>query len=128
MAQEFDDARVEAIIGSLLRIGVVAAGVVVSIGGLLYLAHFGFSRPDFHTFRGEPAQLRGIAGILSAALHGDGRGLIQLGLLMLIATPVARVVFSVYAFARAREMKFVLFALAVLGLLGYSLLGSPSHQ
>jgi uncharacterized membrane protein len=123
---KFDDVRVEGIIGSLLRGGVVTAAIVVLAGGILYLAHFGMTRPDFGAFRGEPAHLRNIDGILSAANHGDSRGLIQLGLLLLIATPVARVAFSVYAFARERELKYVLFALVVFGLLCYSLFGSPS--
>ena len=54
------------------------------------------------------------------ALHA--RAIIQLGLLLLIATPVARVVFSVYAFARQRDWVYVVVTLIVLGVLLYSLL------
>ena len=52
-------------------------------------------------------------------LDGRGRALIQLGLLLLIATPVARVAFSVFAFERQRDWTYVgitLFVLAVLRL------------
>ncbi|HXU49289.1 MAG TPA: DUF1634 domain-containing protein, partial [Candidatus Binatia bacterium] len=52
-----------------------------------------------------------------------GRGLIQLGLLLLIATPVARVIFSVFAFLYERDWKYVFFTLIVLGLLIFSLFG-----
>ena len=56
------------------------------------------------------------------ALHGPG--LIQFGLLILIATPIARVAFSVFAFAYQRDWTYVLVTLVVLGLLVYSLFGS----
>jgi uncharacterized membrane protein len=39
----------------------------------------------------------------------------------LIATPIARVMFSVYAFARQRDWLYVCFTLVVLALLVYSL-------
>lgn len=54
---------------------------------------------------------------------GRGRGLIQLGLLILIATPVARVVFSVFAFAQQKDRLSVGVTLLVLAILRYSLLG-----
>ncbi|HTP49163.1 MAG TPA: DUF1634 domain-containing protein, partial [Anaeromyxobacteraceae bacterium] len=62
--------------------------------------------------------------ILEAALRGSGRGIIQLGLLFLIATPVARVILSVAAFAAQGDRKFVVVTLMVLGALLYSLLGA----
>jgi uncharacterized membrane protein len=55
-------------------------------------------------------------------LRFDYRSLIQLGLLLLIATPVARVAFSAVAFAAERDYLYAGMTVAVLGLLGYSLL------
>jgi uncharacterized membrane protein len=46
---------------------------------------------------------------------------IQLGLLLLVATPVARVIFSVFAFAWERDWLYVLLTLIVLAVLLYSL-------
>ena len=55
-----------------------------------------------------------------------GRGLIQLGVLLLIATPVARVVFSAWAFARQRDWTYVLVTLFVLAVLLFGLFyGQP---
>jgi uncharacterized membrane protein len=51
-------------------------------------------------------------------------GLIQLGLLLLIATPVARVVFSVAGFAIERDWMYVVITLLVLLTLLYSLASS----
>jgi uncharacterized membrane protein len=64
--------------------------------------------------------MRHPVGIVATALAPSGRGVIQLGLL-LIATPVARVVFPAVAFARQRDLTYVLLTLVVLGVLAWSL-------
>lgn len=115
------DQRVDEIIGNLLRVGVIAAAAVVLSGGALYLVQHGATIPDYRVFHGEPAYLRGVSGILSAARALDGPGLIQLGLLVLLATPVARVAFSVFAFALQRDRTYVVVTLIVLAVLLYSL-------
>jgi uncharacterized membrane protein len=48
----------------------------------------------------------------------------QLGLLLLVATPIARVVFSAFGFWRERDYRYVFITLIVLGVLLYSLLKS----
>ena len=55
---------------------------------------------------------------------GRGRGWIQLGLLVLIATPIARVAFCIVAFALEHDRLYVLFTVIVLIVLLYSLIGS----
>src|SRR6185437_3333217 len=85
-----DDKKTQAIIGSLLRTGVFASAAVVAIGACLLLARNGHSSHTYHIFRGEPAELRTLGGIARAARRGEPGGIIQLGLLLLIATPVAR--------------------------------------
>lgn len=109
--------------GNLLRIGVMLAAGAVFMGGSLYLLRNGASTPDYYVFRGEPEALRSIRGILEGALSLRGRAIIQLGLLILIATPVARVAFSVYGFARQRDRTYVAITLVVLALLLFSLAG-----
>ncbi len=116
--------RAEQVIGTLLRTGVLAAGVVVVAAGARELVRHGASRPDLHAFHGEPQDLRSPAGIVEDALALRARGLIQLGLLLLIATPVARVALSVAVFALEKDRTYVAVTLVVLGLLLYSLLAS----
>jgi uncharacterized membrane protein len=116
-ARDQADERVENFLGNLLRVGVVLAALVVFAGAILYLVQHGAEKTDGHTFEGEPAHLRSPQGIVANALSGHGRGVIQLGLLLLIATPVARVAFSVVAFAWQRDYLYIsltLFVLAVL--------------
>jgi len=120
---EWTDDQVEQVMGNLLRAGVILAASVVLTGGILYLIRYGTTVPDYRVFRGEPAHLRSVSGILSDAIRLSSRGLIQLGLLLLVATPVARVVFSVFAFARERDPVYVTLTLIVLGVLFYSLFG-----
>jgi uncharacterized membrane protein len=120
----FNDQRIEIIIGTLLRTGVLLAASVVLAGGILYLLRNGHNPIHYKTFYGEPAQLKSISDIVHGAVALDPRAFIQLGLLLLIATPVARVVFSAVAFAIEHDYLYVLITLIVLGILLYSLFGS----
>jgi uncharacterized membrane protein len=109
--------------GNLLRAGVVLAAIIVIGGGIFYLIRYGATSPDYGVFHGEPADLRSLLGILVDAVDLRSRGLIQLGLLLLVATPIARVAFSVFAFARQRDLTYVVVTLIVLALLIYGLAG-----
>jgi uncharacterized membrane protein len=115
--------RMDEIIGRLLQAGVILAAVFVIAGGTVYLARHPEPVMNYGVFQGEPEELRTVSGIFHEALELRGRGLIQLGLLMLIATPIARVAFSVVAFSYQRDWTYVVVTVLVLGLLVYSLLG-----
>jgi len=115
--------KMDLIVGNLLRAGVVLSGTIVFIGGLVYLFRHGTEAPAYHVFHGEPSDLRGVHGILHDAFALGGRGIIQFGLLLLIATPVARVAYLIYAFALQKDRVYTAVALTVLLLLAYGLLG-----
>ncbi len=115
------DQGIEEIIGTLLRTGVILAAVVVLAGGIFYLVRNGSLPAHYGVFRGEPKDLIHIAAIVRDATRLDSLGIIQLGLLLLIATPVARVAFTVFAFAYERDWTYVVVTLIVLALLLYSL-------
>ena len=116
--------KMDLIVGNLLRAGVVLSGTIVFIGGLVYLFRHGTQAPAYHVFHGEPSGLRGVPGILHDACALSGRGIIQFGLLLLIATPVARVAYLIYAFALQKDRVYAMVALTVLLLLAYGLLGA----
>ena len=86
------DRRIEQVIGTLLQVGVLLSAAVVLAGGVI-------------------VSLR----------HATPESLIQFGLLLLIATPVARVVLSLVAFALQRDRVYVTVTLIVLGVLAYGL-------
>lgn len=119
----WSDQQVEQALGNLLRAGVVLAASVVFLGGICYLVQQGRTVPEYATFEGEPRRLREASAILQSALAGHSRGIMQLGLLLLIATPVARVIFSVVAFAVQRDRLYVTVTLIVLVVLLISLAG-----
>jgi uncharacterized membrane protein len=120
------DKRVDEWMGDLLRTGVLLAAATVAVGGAIFLLRHPFPVTNYRVFQGEPVELRTLKGILDEALHGRGRGLIQLGLLILIATPVARVTLAVFAFFYERDWTYVAVSLLVLALLLWSLLRGPA--
>ena len=84
---------------------------------MLYLLHHADERPVYHPFRGEPENLRSIAAIAAGAAHLHSPQVIQFGLVLLLLTPVARVAFSVFAFAAERDWTYVIVTLIVLAVL-----------
>jgi uncharacterized membrane protein len=104
-----------------LRAGVLLSALIVLTGGVIYLVRHLHDPADYRVFHGEPTDLRHIRGILRDSFSLHGRGIIQLGLLLLIATPIARVAFSIFGFAKERDGMYVGFTLMVLMILLYSL-------
>jgi uncharacterized membrane protein len=125
-AHPWTDQTIETVVGNLLRVGVSLAATVVAIGGAIYLARHWAEPASYRVFHGEPPEFSSVIGIVHQALGRSGRGIIQFGLLLLIATPVARVGFSAWAFAEERDRMYVGFTLIVLAVLLYSLLGSSA--
>jgi len=124
MLPKWTDQKVEVVIGNLLRTGVILSATVVLIGAAIYLLRHGGSSADYRVFQGEPNDLRSVRGIIQRSLHSSGRGIIQLGLLLLIATPVARVAFAIYGFAAEGDRLYVAFSVLVFAVLLYSLIGT----
>lgn len=124
MALRFDDHRMEIMMGRLLQTGVLLASAVVLMGGVLYVrGHLG-TTVDYRTFAGEPSALRSIKGLWRLLMQGDSAALIQVGVILLIATPIARVVFAVIGFALERDRFYVVVSLTVLAVLMASLIYS----
>jgi uncharacterized membrane protein len=123
----WNDQSIEIIVGHLLRTGVLLSAAVIIFGGIIYLARHGHSTAGYRVFQGDNSPLRTVTGIFHGTLQFSGRAIIQLGLLLLIATPVARVLFSAVAFAIERDYLYVAFTLTVLAILSYSLFGAGLH-
>jgi uncharacterized membrane protein len=122
MALRPADERMDRVISILLAAGVAVAAGTVLAGGIAYLAQHGAEAPHYSLFRGEPSRLSTIAGIAQGALALRPRAIIQFGILLLIATPIARVLFSAAAFAVQRDALYVVATLMVLAVLLANLL------
>jgi uncharacterized membrane protein len=131
-----EDQRLEVAIATLLRIGVMIAAALVAIGGIMALRHPESTVPNFRIFHAPGAAVSGAGATaapvstaiysISAVFHqlrdGSGASIIALGLLVLIATPIARVVFAIIGFARERDMLYTVISFVVLAILVFSLL------
>ena len=117
-----DDTRLEGFIGNLLRAGVLLAAAVVLAGGVFYLAQNYATPVAFRHFALEGQSLRSLVGIVQLAMHGSSLGIMQLGLVLLIATPVARVGLAVAGFYLERDRLYVGISLIVLTVLLFSLI------
>ena len=120
---ELTDRRIELVIGNLLRAGVLLAALVVLIGGIFYLCHQGNRPSGVSRLPRHSRSAQNCFRNLRWAINLRDQGIIQLGLLLLIATPVARVLFSLLAFAVQRDRPYIAMTLIVLSILLYSLFG-----
>ncbi|HEY9832739.1 MAG TPA: DUF1634 domain-containing protein [Stenomitos sp.] len=118
------DHHLEQFISNLLKYGVLLASAIVFVGGILYLIRHGTEPADYRFFQGTSAEFCSPQGVLKAVFSGSPGGLIQLGLLILIATPIARVVFSFFTFLRQRDFAYIIVTLCVLMALIYSMIGA----
>ncbi len=111
----------DGVIGRLLRIGVLVAAVVTLIGGGIFLARHGATPADFARFHGAPDALRSLTGIVRGVAAGRSAALVQLGLVLLILTPMARVALSLGTFLVRRDRTYVVLTTIVLAVLVYGL-------
>jgi uncharacterized membrane protein len=111
-------------VGGILRLGVFVSGAVIALGLVPFLVREGARHADYHMFRGESASFRTVTGVLADAAHADPRGIMQLGVLLLIATPVARVALCLVEFTRERDRLYVGVTLVVLLTLSWGLFGA----
>lgn len=117
------DARergLEVAMGRMLQVGVTIAALLALIGGLMYLAQNGGSPRDYEHFHAATRATTTISGIVTNAAHLDSLGIIGLGILLLIATPVCRVIFGVVGFAFLRDNLYTFISLIVLSVLLFS--------
>lgn len=114
---------VELRIGRLLQVGVALSAAVVVLGAAALLAHAGARPVAFAHFAPDTPALRSVGGIVRAAAALDPRAVVQLGLVLLVATPIARVAFTLVAFALQRDRLYVALTAVVLLLLAFSLAG-----
>jgi uncharacterized membrane protein len=115
------DPEIDRRMGRLLRVGVLTAAGFMLAGGIIFLFLTPEPRPRYTEFHPAAESFRRISKIFRDAFHGRGGALIQVGTFLMIATPVARVAFCVYAFARSHDRQYVTISSIVLALLLYGI-------
>lgn len=120
----WSDEHVELFIGNLLRWGVIIAAAFTVVGGAIFLFLHGGRVADYRVFHGQPDALKSVTSVVQNAFRLDPAAIIQLGLLLLIATPIARVALSLLAFFKQHDRMYIFVTAIVLGVLLYSLTGA----
>ena len=115
------DEKLEAIIGNLLRVGVLGSAAIVMVGGILYLIQHHAENVNYTEFHMGRSGLRTLPGIFHSAMQLEADSMIQFGLVLLIATPIARVVLAALGFYLERDRLYVAVSLTVLAILIFSI-------
>jgi uncharacterized membrane protein len=121
-SQVLETEQMDQLIGRLLQFGVLAAAIVVLTGGLALLARHGSAPAAFQTFSGEKDGFTNLGAIFRGVLAGDPRAITQFGLVLLIATPLARVALTLGSFIHQKDKLYIGITALVLGVLLYGLL------
>ncbi len=113
---------VEQYIGKLLRYGVVLSCAITLLGGAVYLFQHKGVMVDYSPVPkgmafGVDEYLRELNTIFPRMLDFDGAAIVQFGVLVLIATPIIRVAFSVFSFLIEKDYLYVVITLIVLAII-----------
>ncbi|SDE02895.1 Uncharacterized membrane protein [Mucilaginibacter pineti] len=120
----FADKDIEQFIGLQLRYGVIISSLIVLIGGLIYLSQSGqLQLPPYHQFTGTRAGYTNFGEILTGAIGMRAKAIIQLGVLVLIATPILRIAFSLIGFVLEKDKMYILITTIVLTVMMVSIFG-----
>jgi uncharacterized membrane protein len=117
LKRKIKDEELEAVIGQLLRYGVILSSLIVCIGGVIYLFRHSHELPRYTTFLGEPEKMKKPGLMWRSAIRWESPALIQLGLCVLIATPIARIAISIIGYLLEKDYLYVCFTIAVLAVI-----------
>jgi uncharacterized membrane protein len=113
--------QVELLISALLRVGVSVSLSIVVLGTIFTFVHhrqYLHSRDALPEVTGEAAKFpHTISEVIRGVRRLEGRSIVLLGLLLLIATPVMRVAVSILAFVYEHDRTYVIITSIVLALL-----------
>jgi uncharacterized membrane protein len=118
------DTDIEKIVGLQLRYGVIIASSIVLIGGIAYLFQHGQGAiPPYHTFVGESAGFTTFSQIINGVVKGQSKGIVQFGVMVLIATPILRIAFSLVGFILEKDRLYIIITAVVLSIMLFSIFG-----
>jgi len=118
------DQDIERLIGLQLRFGVIIASLIVLLGGLIYLKQYGsLAVPHYHSFIGTKAGYTSLGEIFKGAFIANAKGIIELGVVALIITPILRIAFSLVGFIIEKDKLYTWITLTVLAIMMASIFG-----
>jgi uncharacterized membrane protein len=111
-------------ISNVLRYGVLLSSAVLALGSLLFLVVPPHGAPDslqslLALNFGRPTI--NATSLLQGLADGNAVSILQLGALILLATPIARVMASIFLFFKEKDMLYVYITTLVLAMLLFSI-------
>ncbi len=124
--KKFKDTDMQALLGKVLRTGTILSIGIVLFGGVIFLYRHGNSIVNYGRFTGIPDFVHYTKQLIPAALAFKGQAIIQIGIILLIGTPIMRVLFSAIGFALERDYFYVFISLLVFFIIVMSLISGYS--
>jgi len=113
-----EERHLERFIALVLRIGVITSGIIVIAGAVLFLIRHGTAQPGYHIFEPAVNNFTGFRNLIAGVLSLRSVSIMEAGVLLLIATPVIRVLLTFLVFAYRKDYLYVVITGMVLGGLG----------
>ncbi|MBK1897457.1 DUF1634 domain-containing protein [Chryseobacterium paridis] len=127
MKKNFTDVDLNRSVGNLLRMGVILS-VVISIAGFIKLFLEGFKMPKNYTSLEVGSSSEKVWGQFWDSLcKGEGMAIIQLGILVLIFTPLMRIVFALIGYLKEKDYVYVVISSIVLAIMAISFFTGYAH-
>ena len=118
------DNDIEQFIGLQLRYGVIISSLIVLVGGLIYLGQSGqLQLPSYHHFIGIRDGNTNFGEILNGTRVLNAKSIIQFGVVVLIATPILRIAFSLMGFVLEKDRMYMFITAMVLTVMMVSIFG-----
>lgn len=124
-AKKFGEKDMQILVGNILRIGVLLAMIVVIAGLALFIYANGSNKAQYGTFvEGGHA---GMAALWSGIKAGNANAIIELGVILLIATPIARILFALIGFWLEKDRLYMIISLIILCVMAVSIFTGAAH-
>lgn len=125
MKRHFTDLDLNRSVGNLLRLGVILS-VVTSLFGFVKLFLEGFKMPkDYSSLEIPEGTIW--QSFWTSLLHFEGVAIINLGILLLILTPLTRIIFALVGYIKEKDHTYVVVSIIVLAIMLISFLMGFAH-
>lgn len=127
MRKNFTDADLNRSVGNLLRLGVILS-VATSLIGFIKLFSEGFQMPKKYKLLDMGSSSEKVWGQFWDSLcKGEGMAIIQLGILLLIFTPLMRIIFALIGYLKEKDYVYVIISSIVLAIMAISFFTGYAH-
>ncbi|HEY5326365.1 MAG TPA: DUF1634 domain-containing protein [Mucilaginibacter sp.] len=120
--KKFKDRDIQLLLGQVLRAGTVISITIVLFGGIIYLYNHGGANANYRVFIGIPDFIRHFNDLICNTFILKGQAIIQVGIILLIATPIIRVICSAIGFVLEKDYMYLGISLLVLFIIFISMI------